>query len=127
MKYIVYIANRWQAIMLVYIVSIMAAAALFSHFEGRSFGDGLWWAVVTALTIGYGDLSPATVDGRITGAIFGHLWIALIMPMVIANLLVRMIEDKDSFTHAEQEWLEDAVQAIAEKNGITLVAPPHDY
>jgi hypothetical protein len=127
MKYIVYIANRWQAIMFVYIVSILAASMLFSHFEDRTLGDGLWWAVVTALTIGYGDLSPATVEGRITGILFGHFWIFGVIPMVVANIIMRMIENKDSFTHAEQEWQEDALQAIAEKVGITLVDPPRDY
>lgn len=30
-----------------------------------SLGDALWWAMVTATTVGYGDVSPVTVEGRL--------------------------------------------------------------
>lgn len=125
---LVYVANHWKAILVIYLTSLLFAASLFALFEGRSFGDGLWWAVVTALTIGYGDLSPATWAGRMTGIVFGHFWIFGIIPMVVANILMRMLENKDSFTHEEQEWQEDALQAIASKVGATIPPPPsRDY
>ena len=31
----------------------------------QSVGDALWWAVVTATTVGYGDVSPVTAEGRL--------------------------------------------------------------
>ena len=31
----------------------------------QSVGDALWWAVVTTTTVGYGDVSPVTSEGRL--------------------------------------------------------------
>lgn len=31
----------------------------------QSFGDAIWWACVTIATVGYGDMYPVTVTGRI--------------------------------------------------------------
>jgi voltage-gated potassium channel len=40
--------------------------------------EGIWWAVVTAATIGYGDYAPETFAGRITGIILMIVGIAIV-------------------------------------------------
>ena len=34
-----------------------------------TFGTGVWWAIVTLATVGYGDVVPHTAWGRVLGAV----------------------------------------------------------
>jgi voltage-gated potassium channel len=37
----------------------------FDADQVASFGGGIWWAVTTVTTVGYGDLHPTDTKGRI--------------------------------------------------------------
>jgi len=44
-------------------------ARLIDRRDFHSFGDGIWWAIVTLGTVGYGDIVPHTAWGRVLGSI----------------------------------------------------------
>lgn len=74
--------------------------------------DSLYWATVTSLTIGYGDISPQTAAGKLMTMVFAHLWVFGIAPLIITNILTMTLEDRNAFTHEEQEEIKNLLKDI---------------
>ena len=53
--------------------------------------DGVWWSVVTVTTVGYGDLYPTSVQGRLIGIVlmFTGIGFLSLLTAAIASRFVR--------------------------------------
>ena len=71
------------AISAVFISYIAAVQITISerNVEGsniKTFGDGLWWAITTVTTVGYGDRFPTTTEGRLLAVMLMIVGISLV-------------------------------------------------
>lgn len=97
--------DTFKEIGAIYLAIIIVASIVFCMAESRALGDSVWWAFVTAMTVGYGDIYPVTLIGRIVGVILMHIVPLFIAPLVVVRMMSNVIEDRDKFTNEEQEEL----------------------
>jgi voltage-gated potassium channel len=89
------VRNAAGVIVLATTVIVVAGGVLISvidHEEYPSVGLGLWWALQTVTTVGYGDVAPANVAGRIVGAVVmleGIAFIAIVTAVITSTFVAR--------------------------------------
>lgn len=95
-------------------LGIMVAAAfsvMYFEPEMDSFGEALWWTLVTITTVGYGDIAPDSPGGRITAAVLmvtGIGMIGMVTGSIATYFVGRIAEkpDPDPPTSVAREQLE---------------------
>ncbi len=79
-------ASRVREVILILLTLIVAGAFVISKVEDIQFGDAVYLAFVTALSIGYGDISPDTNLGRVICVAIGLVGMLFIgITVAIAN------------------------------------------
>ena len=82
---------------LVALVTVLAGGAAFAYAEGTSTWDGVWWAMTTVTTVGYGDISPKTDLGRALAIL------VMLVGIGFLSLLIGSVSERFLRTDLEQE------------------------
>jgi voltage-gated potassium channel len=106
------LANSVRVLLASWATLLLGSAAVYSVIEHTPYLDSIYWAVVTATTLGYGDLSPHTASGRILTAFLISSTVFLLIPLITANLTSKLIVNRDAFTHEEQEEVKGALREL---------------
>ena len=99
-------ASAFRFIALATIMLVLVAGAVqttVNESEFKSFWDAIWWAVVTVTTVGYGDLYPTTVSGRIVGIVLmlAGIGFLAVLTATVASVFVKAERTEESATIIE--------------------------
>ena len=111
-------ANDFDHVLWFTFCTIMVGATSISIIDGMSFGDAVWWSFVTTTTVGYGDIAPATLGGRLVATCLMIIGIGFISTLTgsIATFFIRR-GDPDDYASLE---IQAAAKALGDFEKLTL-------
>ncbi len=80
-----------QGVVFMLIAALVACAALIAGTEDMSFGDALYFTLITGLTVGYGDITPESAAGRVLSIVGGV--IGVIFAGIVVAVATRALRD----------------------------------
>ena len=124
------------AVYIVLLLLLIAAEAADASSGIRSFWDAVWYSLITMTTVGYGDLAPVTVFGRVIGLLFALCSIGLLTALIGIGITMlsgeflprmRLRRGRAKRWYAFQEENEDAAalaRALRSEDGDCLLIFP---
>ena len=67
-----------------------------------NFGIAVWWAIVTLATVGYGDVVPTTVPGRVVGSLVILLGVTFLAFLTATVTSLFVSSDREAAKEREQ-------------------------
>jgi voltage-gated potassium channel len=89
-------------------IVVVAAGFLITVVDSEEYpnlGVGLWWALQTVTTVGYGDVAPSAASGRIVaGAVmlYGIAFIAIVTAVITSTFVARAAREHDAAQAREE-------------------------
>jgi len=97
-------------------VVVVGAGVLMTVIDNAEFPDigiGLWWAVQTVTTVGYGDVAPKDVSGRLLGTFVmleGTAFIAIVTAVITSSFISRAQAERDAVQRSDDVTDREAME-----------------
>jgi voltage-gated potassium channel len=79
------------------VIGAGVAMRVFDHRDFPNIWLGMWWAVQTVTTVGYGDITPTTIVGRVVAAVVmleGVAFVAITSAAITTTFVARAQRDR---------------------------------
>jgi voltage-gated potassium channel Kch len=89
-------------------------ATLLAPDDFPTFGTGVWWAIVTLGTVGYGDVVPHTAWGRVLGGVLivvGVTFLAFLIAIVTSYFV--SADEQEKVRRESEQRESELVEAMA--------------
>jgi voltage-gated potassium channel len=111
------VRNAARAIVVVTLLIVLAggvAIRLMDHHEYSSIWLGMWWALQTVTTVGYGDVTPTNAPGKLVGALMmleGIAFLAIVTAAITSTFVARAQAEREAKAQVDEDRAEDRLDA----------------
>lgn len=88
---------------------------VLDHREYPNIGRGLWWAMQTVTTVGYGDVTPSHTSGRIIAAalmLWGIAFLSILIAAITSTFVARAATERARAETEGEERLEAQLEDL---------------
>ncbi len=85
------------------------------HDEYPNIWVGMWWALQTVTTVGYGDVSPTNPSGRIIGAfvmLYGVAFVTIFVAAITSIFVTRASQERGIAEDEAEQRIEAKLEVI---------------
>jgi voltage-gated potassium channel len=96
---------------------VVIGGVLMRVLDGKEYpniGRGIWWAMQTVTTVGYGDVTPAKTSGRIVASVvmlWGIAFVAILVAGITSTFVARATRERLRKAAQDEEREDERIEA----------------